>query len=207
MRMDHRTLPCRPMNAAAAQIEPTLRTHQRHLRVLCYRMTGSAADADDLVQETFARALSRPAESVAAPKAWLTQVAMNLARDLLRKRRRMEHATPWPPETAVEVGGEAPTPEQRYHLMESASFALLLALETLSARQRAVLLLREVLEYSVRETAVALGISENNVRRIHLRARRAIDAREPAGTAPTRSMQGRQRALLRRLAGASRTHG
>jgi DNA-directed RNA polymerase specialized sigma24 family protein len=72
----------------APPLAATLNAHERHLWGVCYRMTGSAADADDLVQETFARALARPRADLAAPRAWLTQVAVNLARDVLRNRRK-----------------------------------------------------------------------------------------------------------------------
>src|SRR4029453_3537109 len=71
--------------AYADALEP----HRRHLWGLCYRMTGNAADADELVQETFARALERPPARTDEPwRPWLVRVAMNLARDLLRRRRR-----------------------------------------------------------------------------------------------------------------------
>jgi len=74
------------------------REHERFLWALCYRMTGSAADADDLVQETFVRALERPPPRTDLPwRPWLTRVAMNLARDALRRRRRRGYVGPWLP--------------------------------------------------------------------------------------------------------------
>jgi RNA polymerase sigma-70 factor, ECF subfamily len=63
--------------------------HRRFLWGLCYRMTGSAADAEDLVQETFVRAIERPPERLDQPwRPWLVRVAINLARDAYRRRRR-----------------------------------------------------------------------------------------------------------------------
>ena len=64
---------------------------KRFLWGLCYRMTGSAADADDIVQDTFVRALEKPPTNVKAPlRPWLVKVALNLSRDQLRRRRRRE---------------------------------------------------------------------------------------------------------------------
>src|SRR5690606_24093652 len=70
-------------------LERSFRRHQRLLWGLCYRMTGSPSDADDLVQETFARAIERPpADGAREIRPWLVRVAMNLSRDHLRRRRR-----------------------------------------------------------------------------------------------------------------------
>jgi len=185
-----------------------LETHQRHLRGLCYRMTGSAADAEDLVQETFARALLQRGQKPPA-RAWLTKVAVNLARDLLRRRRRAGYVGPWLPapvetgqETAFETSAGPAATEHRYDLLESVTFAFLLALEALTPQQRAVLLLRDVFDESVRETSSALGLSEDNVRTIHLRARRAMSGYDAARTVPTRAMQERHRRALQQLFGA-----
>jgi len=179
-----------------------LHEHERFLWGLCYRMTGSAADADDLVQDTFARALERPPRDQAAPlRPWLTRVAVNLARDSLRRRRRAPYVGPWLPtpletegETAVAV--EPPASEGRYDLLESVSFAFLVALEALSPKQRAVLLLRDVFDYSVRETAEAIGASDDNVKQIHLRARRAMGEYDARRVVPTRELQARNKAAL-----------
>ncbi|HLK36830.1 MAG TPA: sigma-70 family RNA polymerase sigma factor, partial [Polyangiaceae bacterium] len=132
--------------------------HRRLLWGLGYRMTGSAADADDVLQETFVRFVERPPVRMADPlKPWLVHVAMNVARDTLRRRKRRGYVGPWLP-TPVEStddlaqSSEAPG-DARYELRESASYAFLVALEALQPRQRAVLLLRDVLDYSVQETA------------------------------------------------------
>jgi RNA polymerase sigma-70 factor, ECF subfamily len=155
--------------------------HRKVLWDLSYRMTGSAADADDVVQETFVRALSHPPARTDIPLLpWLVRVALNASRDLLRRRRRREYIGPWLPEPIelAAVDGKSPalteSAESRYDLLESARFAFLLALEALSARQRAVLLLRDVFDYSVRETAAALEVSEGAVKTAHHRARRCM---------------------------------
>ncbi len=153
---------------------------------LCYRMTGNAADADDLVQETFVRALQHPPARTDAPwRPWLVRVAMNLSRDLLRSRKRRHYVGEWLPSPVPTEDAESPasyepiappgdSPSARYDLRESLSFAFLLALEALTPYQRAVLLLRDVFDYSTSETAEALGISEANAK-VHLhRARHRL---------------------------------
>lgn len=151
--------------------------HHRYLWGVCYRMTGSAADADDLVQETFTRAVERPpADTERSVRPWLTKVAMNLARDAYRQRRRQKYGGDWLP-APIEIleheppAHELPSTEARYDLMESVSMAFLVALEALAPTARAVLLLRDVFDYSVRETSDALGMSESNVKTTLHRAR------------------------------------
>jgi RNA polymerase sigma-70 factor (ECF subfamily) len=162
-------------------------------------MTGNAADADDLVQETFVRALERPPRRTDEPmRPWLVRVAMNLSRDLLRRRRRRDYAGPWLP-SPVETDEEslpsyepaAPSedsPAARYDLLESLSFAFLLALEALTPQQRAVLLLRDVFDYSTAETAAALDLTEANVKVTLLRARKRMKDydRRRADLSPTK---------------------
>jgi RNA polymerase sigma-70 factor (ECF subfamily) len=171
-------------------------------------MTGSAADADDLVQETFARALSSPPADTTAPwRPWLVRVAVNLARDRHRLRKRAPYVGPWLP-SPVETGDEAATDEdveRRYGTLESVSFAFLLACEALTPRQRAVLLLRDVLDYSVEETARALGITAPNVKTTHHRARAAMVAYDATRRAPTREVQEATRRAMEQFAFALST--
>ena len=196
---------------ASAGYAAAFREHERFLWALCYRMTGCAADADDLVQETFVRAIERPPPRRDLPwRPWLTRVLVNLARDGLRRRRRRGYVGPWLP-SPIETGGdEAPpayeaelaggrTTEGRYDLLESVTFAFLLALEALTPLQRAVLVLRDVFDYSVDETADALGVSVPNVKTSHHRARRAMQAYERARRRPTRALQEETRQALGRL--------
>ena len=204
--------------ALGAQVGQAFRDSERLVWGLCYRMTGSAADADDLVQETFARALARPPAHRDQPwRPWLVRVAINLAHDVLRRRRRQPYAGPWLP-SPIETDDEPPahepvvtgsdgrplTTEGRYDLMESVSFGFLVALEALTPRQRAVLLLRDVFDYTVEETATALGMSTSNVKTTHHRARAAMAAydrtRVPPGadrTSATQEMLARFMVALR----------
>lgn len=168
------------MSVIAQATERSFALHYRLLWGICYRMTGSASDAEDVVQDAFARALEKPPKGDLRP--WLVTVAMNLARDLLRKRKRRAYVGPWLPEP-VELGtdGLAPGSEPpistsaRYELLESASFAFLIALEELNPQQRAVLILRDVFDYSVRETATALDLTEANVKTTLHRARKRME--------------------------------
>jgi RNA polymerase sigma-70 factor (ECF subfamily) len=193
-------------------VAEAFREHKRLLWGLAYRMTGSAADADDIVQETFARAVERPPPRLDEPlRPWLVRVAMNAARDALRRRRRRPYVGEWLPSPvedaeAGDVGeagaARAVASDARYELYESASYAFLLALEALTPQQRAVLLLRDVLDYSVRETTVALGLSEPSVKTTHHRARQAMSAYDRTRRPPTAELRAETRAALERFLGA-----
>ena len=160
-----------------------LETDRRLLWGLCYRMTGNAADADDLVQETFVRALEKPPRRLDQPlRPWLISVALNLSRDLLRRRKRRGYKGEWLPSPVPTDDGESPasyeppapsedSPVARYDMLESISFAFLLALEALTPAQRAVLLLRDVFDYSTAEVATALEITETSAKVLLHRAR------------------------------------
>jgi RNA polymerase sigma-70 factor (ECF subfamily) len=195
--------------ALVGTADAAFRAHERYLWALLFRMTGCAADADDLLQETFVRALERPPADLTAPlRPWLVRVALNLARDFLRRRRRVGYEGPWLP-SAIEAERALPSyevadphgmsTEGRYDLIESVSFAFLLALEALTPAQRAVLLLRDVFDYSARETAEALGMSEPNVRTTHHRARRAMAAYERRRVAGGADLKARTADALGRL--------
>jgi RNA polymerase sigma-70 factor, ECF subfamily len=214
--------------AQPLRIDALYEEHRRFLWGLCYRMTGSAADAEDVVHDTFVRAIEQPPERTNEPlRPWLAKVALNLARDLLRRRRRRDYIGPWLP-SPIETdasrrsaegpaaadasrrsaeGAEADPPshepatlEGRYDLLESVSFAFLVALERLTPSARAVLLLRDVFDYSVKETAVALDLSEANVKTTHHRARRTMAGYDAARQLPSAaSDQSAQKALMQFL--------
>jgi len=166
--------------SSSEAIESAFSAHRKLLWGLCYRMSGCAADADDLLQDTFERALRNPpTDQERELRPWLVRVAMNASRDHLRKRKQRGYDGPWlPSPIEVRPGEQSPlsaeSPEARYCQLESISFAFLRAAEALSPGQRAVLLLRDVLDLSVRETADALEMSEANVKTSHHRARTAM---------------------------------
>jgi RNA polymerase sigma-70 factor (ECF subfamily) len=134
---------------------------------------------------------------------------VNLARDELRRRKRRRYAGPWLPaplETEpfadlLPLPGavEPRSTEQRYELLESVSFAFLLALEALTPTQRAALLLQDVLDYSARETAEALGCSEANARTLLHRARKTMAAYDRARFVPSAALRESTRELLGRF--------
>ncbi len=195
--------------AAQADLSQAFAENRRFLFGLCYRMTGSAADAEDLVQETFARALASPPARADEPwRPWLVRVAVNLSRDELRRRKRRAYKGPWLPEpledgalidAASEPAHEPRETTGRYELVESVSYAFLLALEALTPAQRAVLLLRDVLEYTAAEAAEALGLSEPNARVLHHRARKAMAAYDARRNPPTRADASRHLEVMTRF--------
>jgi RNA polymerase sigma-70 factor (ECF subfamily) len=183
--------------------------HGRKLWALAYRLTGSAEDAEDVVQETFARWLAQPPRAGAASAAWLARVATHLGIDALRRRRRRPYTGAWLPQPVEEdeaheadaLASARPDAEARYGLLESATFAFLIALETLGPRARAALLLRDVFEYSAAETAEVLGTTPGNARVLHLRARRAMKAYDRTRCVPSPELRARHREALERLLG------
>ncbi len=193
-----------------AIVEREFRAHRQFLWGLCYRMTGSAADADDLVQETFVRAFEHPPRDMKDGwRAWLARVATNLSIDTLRRRKRQEYIGPWLP-SPIETGDDASPPaheiasselstEYRYDLVESVSVAFLLALERLTSRQRAVLILRDVFDYTVEETARALDLTATNVKVTHHRARQAMKGYDLSRLRPTHDRQTRTAERLRQF--------
>ncbi|HEY8558857.1 MAG TPA: sigma-70 family RNA polymerase sigma factor [Pyrinomonadaceae bacterium] len=188
------------------KLEQVFSENQRFLWALGYRMTGSAADADDVCQETFIRLIQKPPRNTEDDlRPWLVRVAVNLSRDVLRRRRRQNYVGQWLPapfETEnndadylaamdYEMNGDeaaAQNPSARYEMLESVSFAFLLALEVLTPTQRAVLLLRDVFDFNVAETAAALKMSEQNVKTTHHRARRAMRGYEEKRFVPKKTL-------------------
>lgn len=142
---------------------------------LAYRLLGSAAEAEDVVQDAYPKWAGAERESIASPRAWLAKVVTNLCLNRLTSARaqRERYVGPWLPEpvlTSDDVLGPLETAEQR----ESVSLAMLVLLEQLSPVERAVFVLKEAFAYSHREIAAILDVSEVNSRQLHSRARRAL---------------------------------
>lgn len=164
------------------EVERIFSENRQYLWGHCYRMLGVAADAEDVVQETFVRVLEKPPVDTSKPwRPWLLTVASRLALDQLRRRRRRGWVGPWLPEpielegnVAIEASVEAEQ-ESRIEQAESLSYAFLLALEALTPQQRMVFLLRDVQALSGEETAEAVGISLANVKVVLHRARKALE--------------------------------
>jgi RNA polymerase sigma-70 factor (ECF subfamily) len=167
--------------------------YRHELQVHCYRMLGSLHEAEDMVQETFLRAWRRLETYAgrASLRAWLYRIATNACLDALEKRPRRTlpvrsqppaepSAPPAPPLTELIwlepfpddlLDDVEPTPEARYALHESITLAFLLALQLLPPRQRAVLIMRDVLDWGASEVAELLDMTVSAVNSALHRAR------------------------------------
>ncbi|MFT4624616.1 MAG: RNA polymerase sigma-70 factor (ECF subfamily) [Myxococcota bacterium] len=162
-------------------LETAFRRHRPQMWSLAYRLTGTAADADEVVQEAFARAREHDPDPTRDLRPWLTRVAANLAKDLLRRRKRTPYVGPWLPEPLCTAGlagwRSAPSdPEAAASIRQSVDYAWMVALEALTPTQRVVLVLRDALGLTGAETAEILGSTAGSVKVQLHRARRAIEA-------------------------------
>jgi RNA polymerase sigma-70 factor (TIGR02957 family) len=148
---------------------------------IAYRMLGSVADAEDVVQEAFLRLQRARAEGtrVQSERAFLTTVATRLAIDQLRsaRRQRETYFGPWLPEPLLTQTDA--DPGDLADMSDSLSLSFLVLLETLSPVERAVFLLRQVFDYGYDEIAEIVGKSEANCRQLFVRAQRRLDEGKP----------------------------
>src|SRR5438067_4431384 len=157
-------------------------SYRPNLFAIAYRMLGSAMDAEDMVQETYLRYQTTPAEPIRSLKAYLTTIIIRLCMDQLQlaRRKREVYVGPWLPEpiltTTTSASGD---PEERVDREESISLAFLVLLEQLQPFERAVFLLREVFEYDYAEIAAMLGKSEAACRRSFSRAKLHLREHRP----------------------------
>jgi RNA polymerase sigma-70 factor (TIGR02960 family) len=176
--------------------------YRRELQVHCYRILGSVADAEDALQETLLSAWQGLAgfEGRASVRTWLYRVATSRCLDALRSaRRRPATGAPPPgltppeptrlgevlwlepyPDVLLEgLADRAPGPEARYEAREAISLAFITALQLLPPRQRAALILRDVLGFHAAEAAQILDTSEESVTSALKRARAAVERQRP----------------------------
>jgi RNA polymerase sigma-70 factor (TIGR02957 family) len=151
--------------------------HRGLLFTVAYEMLGSAADAEDVVQETWLRWSGVDHDEVREPRAYLVQIATRQALNRLRtlSRRREDYVGEWLPEPLL----TSPDVAADVELAESVSIAMLTVLETLGPAERAVFVLREVFALPYDEIATAVDKSPAAVRQIAHRAREHVDARRP----------------------------
>ena len=201
------------------------RRHRRELHVHCYRMVASFEDAEDLVQETFLRAWQKRSSFAgrASFRSWLYRIATNASLDHVAKHRRMvsEHELqsteseltlppdvpwlqPYPDRLLDQVAPREGEPDARLVAKEAIELAYLVALQLLPPKQRAVLILSDVLDWSAQETASLLDDSVPAVNGALRRARAALRERfQPAPAVSRATADPQERALLERYVAAT----
>ena len=157
--------------------EQTFSEYRKLLFAIAYRLLGSAADAEDVVQDAWFKWSGADRSRVSDPKAYLARIVSNLAVERLRstRRQRETYVGPWLPEPILTQADAA----EDVATAESVSLAMLVVLETLSPLERAVFVLKEVFDFSYPEIAEAVDRSEPAVRQAAHRARNYIQARRP----------------------------
>ncbi|MFC7640936.1 sigma-70 family RNA polymerase sigma factor [Streptosporangium lutulentum] len=170
-------------------------SERRQLINLAYRLLGSLADAEDVVQETYARWYAmtpQQQEAVESPGAWLTTVAGRICLDLLgsARARRESYVGQWVPEPLPEStewingrpGGSMADPADRITLDESVSMAFLVVLESMTPAERVAFVLHDVFRYPFAEVAEIVGRTPAACRQLASSARRRIRASRPPAT-------------------------
>jgi RNA polymerase sigma-70 factor (ECF subfamily) len=209
---------------ATDQLDPRLMEHRRELTGYCYRMLGSSFDAEDAVQETLVRAWRGldDFEGRSALRSWLYRIATNVCLDQLSGRQRRAlpmdlSGTPYPPVEASLAGRrpasawvepvldrqvvpEDADPAEQAVVRESVRLAFVAALQHLPPRQRAVLILREVLRWKADEVAQLLDTTVASVNSALQRARATLA--ESGGTPSPRPLDEDHRELLDRYVDA-----
>jgi len=182
------------MDATLDQTGHTLEAQRSQVRLLCYRMTGSVHDADDLTQETMLKAWEKlPAfRGESSLATWVYRIATNACLDFLRGRQN--RVLPWGPDfPQYQTGADLPppppevlwlepfpTPEDQALRREHISLAFLTLLQTLPPNQRAAVILAEVLGYSAKEAAELLDTTQAAVNSALQRARKSLPPEVPA---------------------------
>jgi RNA polymerase sigma-70 factor (TIGR02960 family) len=188
--------------------------HRRELQVHCYRMLGSLDEAEDLTQETFLRAWRRRAtfEGRSTVRAWLYRIATNACLDALDRRPRLPAGgevpwlQPYPDELLEGVAAQADEPDALVVAKETIELAFMVAVQHLPPRPRAVLILRDVLGWSAKDTAALLETSVPAANSALQRARAALKQHLPeqrSEWAPADDPSAAERALIRRYIDAS----
>lgn len=155
-------------------------TYRPLLFSIAYRMTGSASDAEDLVQEAYLRSRNASTEEIRAPKAYLTTIITHLCLDYLKSARvqREQYIGSWLPEP-IFSGDDRLAPLATIEQRESISLAFLVLLESLTPPERAVLILHDVFDYDYAEIANIIAKSEANCRQLLHRAHEHVATHRP----------------------------
>jgi RNA polymerase sigma-70 factor (ECF subfamily) len=212
---------------ARARFERLAEPLRRELKVHCYRMLGSVHEAEDLVQETYLRAWHNFEQFAARGSfsAWLYQIATNACLNVLRRRKgprilpdrqgpaadqmpdgsratNVAWLEPYPDAELPDIADQEPGPEARYTSRESVQLAFVAVIQHLPPRQRAVLLLCDVLGWSALETAALLGGSTASINSALQRARATLNRRYSGGFPSPEPTDAAQTALLNRYMAA-----
>ena len=202
--------------------------HRRELEVHCYRLLGSSQDAEEAVQDTFLAAWGAIGafEERASVRTWLFRIATNRCLDALRASRRRPSVSvepppdvpqpnspsgvvwlqPYPDVRLDELAEPTPGPDARYEAMEAISLAFVTALQLLPPRQRAVLILRDVLGFRSKEVAAMIDASEASVTSALKHARANLQRRLPSRADPPPAPSSAvERDLVNRLGAAYET--
>ena len=208
---------------------------RREMKVHCYRMLGSVHEAEDLVQETFLRAWRSfdTFDGTGSFRAWLYRIATNACLNALASRKNAQRLMPdqqaaattivqmppgapamdvawlepYPDSDLKGIADEAPNPEARYTSREAVQLAFVAAIQQLPPRQRAALLLCDVLGWTAAETGALLGGSTASINSALQRARETLAKRYPEGRPPAASRPDpAQQALLDRYLQAWEGH-
>jgi RNA polymerase sigma-70 factor (TIGR02957 family) len=162
--------------------------HRNLLFTVAYEMLGSAADAEDVLQETWMRWVGVDLDTVRDQRAYLVRITTRQALSRLRtlRRRKESYVGPWLPEPLL----TAPDVAEDVELADSVSMAVLLVLETLRPTERAVFVLRDVFDLEYDEIAETVDKSPAAVRQIAHRARAHVAARRPRGVVSATETRG-----------------
>jgi RNA polymerase sigma-70 factor (ECF subfamily) len=163
-----------PSTAVLAAVERL----RKRLWAHCYRMTGRRADSDDLSQEAIARAIERASDLSAATRAdaWLFRIATTVCLDHLRRQRRIERVTDLvDPVVLDDTAAPTDDPQAAVILRDDVRFAVVVALQRLAPKQRAVLLLHDVCGLELADVATTLGTNANAAKATLHRARAALE--------------------------------
>jgi RNA polymerase sigma-70 factor (ECF subfamily) len=164
--------------AGGERVADVWQENRRLLLDVAYRMLGSLTDAEDVVQEAFARLIREDLTEIEDVRGWLIVVVTRLCLDQLRsaRTRREAYVGPWLPEPVFEIPGDDPDPADRVTLDDSVRMALLIVLEQLSPAERAAFVLHDVFGFSFEAIGSIVGRSPAACRQLASRARRRVQS-------------------------------
>jgi RNA polymerase sigma-70 factor, ECF subfamily len=186
-----------PVRSAKNGIGEVFQSHRRRLFRVAYRMLGSRAEAEDLLQEAYLRWHRSATEDIRSPIAFLVTITTRLCLDRLRelKQEHEHYVGPWLPEPIVE--DQFPSPEMQLEFAEEVSVAFRAVFERLGPEEREAFLLHDVFDYDYSEVAQMLGKAEPTCRQMIHRARVRVRESRPRFSVTAES---RERVLVKLLA-------